>query len=247
MAYSRAFAVACTLPLLALVFSSFCLNASADLVVPEAASSALAAAASGELAQLDASHALSDDAATRRILDDDDDDDDEDKKDKKKKDKKAKKDKKSKKSPTPSPSTPAPTTPTAPTKTGGKKGKTPPTPATPGTPKTPAAPGKPTIKLTSGDQKVISSLEAAAIDVDSAKAKLSVKTYVKSLTDTAAALRNSAILIRTGQRTLVAGQIDNAIATINGVSVMLPAAGADKKLLASALTKAQAAKAAWKA
>ncbi|CAI5507977.1 unnamed protein product [Closterium sp. Naga37s-1] len=245
MAYSRVTALACALPLVALVLTSLCLNASAELAIPEAASSALAAAMSGDLAQLDASNALSDDAATRRILDDDDDDED---KKKKKKDKK-KKDKKSKKSPpTPSPSTP--TTPTTPNKNGGKKTPpTPKTPATPGKPATPGAPGagKPAVKLSGSDSKVVSLLDAAAVDVDSAKAKLTVKTYVKSLTDTAAALRNAAILIRTGQRTLVAGQISNSIATINGVSMMLPAGGADKSLLASALGKAQSAKAAWKA
>ncbi|CAI5956702.1 unnamed protein product [Closterium sp. NIES-64] len=253
MAYSRMSALACALPLVALVLASLCLNASAELAVPKAASSALAAAMSGDLAQLDATNALCDDAATRRILDDDDDDDDEDKekkkKDEKKKEDKKKEDKKSKKSPP----TPSPSAPTTPNKKGGKK--TPPTPTTPATPGKPATSGKPgtpgagkpAVKLSGSDSKVLSLLDAAAVDVDSAKAKLSVKTYVKSLTDTAAALRNAAILIRTGQRTLVAGQIDNSIATINGVSIMLPAGGADKSLLASALGKAQSAKAAWKA
>ncbi|CAI5985226.1 unnamed protein product [Closterium sp. NIES-65] len=251
MAYSRMSALACALPLVALVLASLCLNASAELAVPEAASSALAAAMSGDLAQLDATNALSDDAATRRILDDDDDDEDKEKKkkDKKKKEDKKKEDKKSKKSPP----TPSPSAPTTPNKKGGKK--TPPTPTTPATPGKPATSGKPgtpgagkpAVKLSGSDSKVLSLLDAAAVDVDSAKAKLSVKTYVKSLTDTAAALRNAAILIRTGQRTLVAGQIDNSIATINGVSIMLPAGGADKSLLASALGKAQSAKAAWKA
>ncbi|CAI5985228.1 unnamed protein product [Closterium sp. NIES-65] len=189
MAYSRMSALACALPLVALVLASLCLNTSAELAVPEAASSALAAAMSGDLAQLDGG----------------------------------------KKTP------PTPTTPATPGK-----------PATSGKPGTPGA-GKPAVKLSGSDSKVVSLLDAAAVDVDSAKAKLSVKTYVKSLTDTAAALRNAAILIRTGQRTLVAGQIDNSIATINGVSIMLPAGGADKSLLASALGKAQSAKAAWKA
>ncbi|CAI5507976.1 unnamed protein product [Closterium sp. Naga37s-1] len=127
---------------------------------------------------------------------------------------------------------------------GGKK--TPPTPTTPATPGgTPA--GTPAVKLSGADSKVVSLLEAAAVDVDSARAKLTMKMYVKSLTDTAATLRNAATLIRMGQRALVAGQIDNSIATINGVSMMLPAGGADNSLLASALGKAQSAKAAWKA
>ncbi|CAI5457423.1 unnamed protein product [Closterium sp. Yama58-4] len=229
MAFSRVAALACALPLVALVLTSFCLNASAELA-PEAASSALAAP--GDLAQLDAADSLIHEAATRRILHHDHHKNKTDKKDKKK-------DKKNKNSPPP----PSPSTPTTPTKKGGKK--TPPTPTTPATPGTSA--GTPAVKLSGADSKVTSLLEAAAVDVDSAKAKLTMKMYVKSLTDTAAALRNAETLIRTGQRTLVAGQIDNSIATINGVSMMLPAGGADKSLLASALGKAQGAKAAWKA
>ncbi|CAI7824838.1 unnamed protein product [Closterium sp. NIES-53] len=233
MAYLRISALACALPLVALALTSFCLNASAELAVPEAASSSLAADMPGDLAQINAVYSLSDETATRRILHHDH----KNKTDKKDK----KKDKKNENSPpTPSPSTP--TTPTTPTKKGGRK--TLPTPTTPATPGTPA--GTPAVKLSGADSKVVSLLEAATADVDSARAKLTMKMYVKSLTDTAAALRNET-LIRTGQRALVAGQIDNSIATINGVSMMLPAGGADKSLLASALGKAQSAKTAWKA
>ncbi|CAI5524774.1 unnamed protein product [Closterium sp. Naga37s-1] len=103
-------------------------------------------------------------------------------------------------------------------------------------------------KVSAADAGVKADLAAAAKLVDQANAVSTVTTYKKSLTDTAQALRNAGILIDQGQRTLVPGQITNAISTIKGVSVMLKPA-TDKAtlgLLKSAQTKAESAQAAFK-
>ncbi|CAI5486807.1 unnamed protein product [Closterium sp. Naga37s-1] len=282
MAISRTLALACALPLLALLVTSHFVNVSADISLVGFSSSDVVSYA-GDLTDSGASvSSLA--SSTRRVLDDDDDEDKAKKEAKKKKkeeekakkeaEKAAKKAKSSKSppaSPEPTPSPPPPPSP-SPDTTTTKSPKTPKSPKSPKTPKTPvgasppASPapksGKspktpqvppvgakvPPKKVSAADTAVKADLAAAAKLVDEANAVLTVKTYKKSLTYTAQALRNAGILIDQGQRTLVPGQITNAISTIKGVSVMLKPA-TDKAtlgLLKSAQTKAESAQAAFK-
>ncbi|GJP47669.1 hypothetical protein CLOM_g6845 [Closterium sp. NIES-68] len=275
MATSRTLALVYALPLLALLLTSHCISASADVALADF-SSGVVPSNEGDLAHPGVSSSAVP-TSTRRVLGSDEEKaKDEEKKrkkaekkaaDKAKKaaDKAAKKAKSSKSPPPaePSPSPPAPSTPPSATTTKSPKSpKTPKTPAasppsppttktgkSPETPPAPAAGAKaPPKKPSAQDVSVTADLTAAAKLVDEAKAVLTVKTYVKSLTDTAQALRNAGILITQGQRALVPGQITNAISTIKGVSVMLKPA-TDKAtlgLLKSAQAKAETAQAAFK-
>ncbi|CAI5464356.1 unnamed protein product [Closterium sp. Yama58-4] len=270
MAISRTLALACALPLLALLVTSHFANVSAEVSLVGFSSSDVVSYA-GDLDDPGASvSSLA--SSTRRVLDSDEEKaakkaKKEAEKKKKEEEKAAKKAKKSKSSPPPpeptpsSPPPPSPSTTTSPkTPKSPKSPKTPVGPSPPASPpaksgkspKTPAGPATgatpPPKKVSAADAGVKADLEAGAKLVDQANAVLTVKTYTKSLTDTAQALRNAAILIDQGQRTLVAGQITNAISTIKGVSVMLKPA-TDKAtlgLLKSAQTKAESAQAAWK-
>ncbi|CAI7893106.1 unnamed protein product [Closterium sp. NIES-53] len=277
MAISRTLALACALPLLALLVTSHFVNVSADVSLVGFSSSDVVSYA-GDLADSGASvSSLA--SSTRRVLDSDEEkaakkakkeadkakkEADKAKKEAEKAAKKAKKSKSPPASPEPTPSPPPPPSPSPATTT--KSPKTPKTPKTPVGPSPPASPspksgkspktpaGPPTgvtpppKKVSAADAGVKADLAAAAKLVDQANAVLTVTTYKKSLTDTAQALRNAGILIDQGQRTLVAGQITNAISTIKGVSVMLKPA-TDKAtlgLLKSAQTKAESAQAAFK-
>ncbi|CAI5534386.1 unnamed protein product [Closterium sp. Naga37s-1] len=270
MAISRTLALACALPLLALLVTSHFVNVSADVSLVGFSSSDVVSYA-GDLADSGASvSSLA--SSTRRVLDSDEEkaakkakkEADKAKKEAEKAAKKAKKSKSPPASPEPTPSPPPPPSPSPATTT--KSPKTPKTPKTPvgpsppaspspksgKSPKTPAGPATgvtpPPKKVSAADAGVKADLAAAAKLVDQANAVLTVTTYKKSLTDTAQALRNAGILIDQGQRTLVPGQITNAISTIRGVSVMLKPA-TDKAtlgLLKSAQTKAESAQAAFK-
>jgi hypothetical protein len=235
---SRTLVLACALPLLALLLASQCLHATAgtDSLATSLGSSGLSATSGADVVEFDRLLEPQEESS-RRIL-------------KKKKDKK--KDKKSKKSsdaaapapaPEPEPATtggksatskkgkkgspPPPTTTTTPTKKGGKAGNV----------------TKPLVRkpVSSKDKTVIADLESAATSVDDALSTLKTATYTKSLTDTATALRNCVILINQGyQRELVPQQIANAVATIDGVSVMLNKGKESKTIASLASAKADA-------
>ncbi|CAI5514328.1 unnamed protein product [Closterium sp. Naga37s-1] len=109
--------------------------------------------------------------------------------------------------------------------------------------------GSAPVVVSKADQKIQSQLTTAASGVQKAADTLGAKnTYYASLTATVQALTNAGILIDEGQRTLVQGQIANAVSTIDGVSVMLDPVN-DKKVLsqlASAKATAEAASKAFK-
>eukprot|EP00475_Leptophrys_vorax_P045300 TRINITY_DN9345_c0_g1_i1.p1 TRINITY_DN9345_c0_g1~~TRINITY_DN9345_c0_g1_i1.p1 ORF type:complete len:242 (+),score=49.28 TRINITY_DN9345_c0_g1_i1:49-774(+) len=235
MASRTTLVLACALPLLALLVASQCVHVSADAagIATVGSSSLTAAGNAADLAEFDVA-ADSDVASIRREL---------------KSKKKDKKKKKNADAPAPAPEP----EPTSSKSTKSKKGKKSPPP--PPAPTTPAKGGKkggkknstaPLVKksVSAKDKTVIADLSSAAADVDTALTTLKTKTYTKSLSDTATALRNSVILINQGyQRELVPQQIANAIATIDGVSVMLSKSKEKKTLasLASAKASAQAA------
>ncbi|CAI5965893.1 unnamed protein product [Closterium sp. NIES-64] len=125
-----------------------------------------------------------------------------------------------KKSPSPSPvppkKSPSPSPPKSPVK------PTTPTPSTPKptTPSTPSTPSKGSVNP--ADVSVIANLQAAAtLTADAADLLTPKNQYYANLKSTEQALQNAVILINQGQRALVATQVDNSVATLNGVSVML--------------------------
>ncbi|CAI5458743.1 unnamed protein product [Closterium sp. Yama58-4] len=124
-----------------------------------------------------------------------------------------------KKSPSPSvppKKSPSPSPPKSPVKT------TTPTPSTPKptTPSTPSTPSKGSVNP--ADVSVIANLEAAStLTADAADLLTPKHQYYANLKSTEQALKNAVILINQGQRALVATQVDNSVATLNGVSVML--------------------------
>ncbi|CAI5523210.1 unnamed protein product [Closterium sp. Naga37s-1] len=161
--------------------------------------------------------------------------------------------------------TPATPLPTTPKKKGGHKNWTAPATPTPDPVPAPATNGKKggkkgansgagtggsaPVVVSKADQKIQGLLKTAAGGVQKAADTLGTKhKYYASLTATVQALTNAGILIDEGQRTLVQGQIANAVSTIDGVSVMLDPVN-DKKVLstlASAKATAEEASKAFK-